>query len=74
METILDLRPVAVTFLPQGAFSSYISQQQSEGAAVNGLKPPHINPSDEALSLLGVPKVEVEAAPVTEEAERAAAP
>jgi hypothetical protein len=68
----LGLRPVAVTFLPQGAFSSYISQQRSEGAAVNSLKPPYINPSDEVLSLLRAPKVVVEAAPVAEEAERAA--
>jgi hypothetical protein len=68
----LGLRPIAVTFLPQGAFSSYISQQQSEGAGLESLRPPHINPSDEVLSLLRAPKVVVEAAPVTE-AERAAA-
>ncbi|MGA2669879.1 MAG: GH3 auxin-responsive promoter family protein [Dehalococcoidia bacterium] len=68
----LGLRPIAVTFLPQGAFSSYISQQRSEGAALESLRPPHINPSDEVLSLLRAPKVLVEAAPVTE-AERAAA-
>jgi hypothetical protein len=67
----LGLRPIAVSFLPQGAFSDYISQRQSEGAAVGSLKPPHINPSDEVLSLLRAPKVVVEAAPVTE-AERAA--
>ncbi len=69
--SFLGLRPVAVTFLPQGAFSDYISQQRSGRAAVNSLKPPHINPSDEVLSLLRAPKVVVEAAPVTE-AERAA--
>jgi hypothetical protein len=68
----LGLRPVAVTFLPQGAFSDYISQRRSEGAAVNNLRPPHINPSDEVLSMLRAPKVVVEAAPVTEEAERTA--
>ena len=70
--SFLGLRPVAVTFLPQGAFSNYISQRRSEGVAMESLKPPHINPSDEALYLLGAPKVVVEAAPVTE-AERAAA-
>jgi hypothetical protein len=70
--SFLGLRPVVVTFLPEGAFSGYISQRRSEGAAVSNLKPPHINPSDEMLSLLGAPKVVVEAAPVTE-AERAAA-
>jgi len=68
----LGLRPIAVTFLPEGAFSSYISQRRPEGAAVGSLKPPHINPSDEALSLLRTPKVVVEAVPVTE-AERATA-
>jgi hypothetical protein len=72
METMLDLRPVAVTFLPEGAFSSCISQRRSEGVAVNSLKPPHVNPSDEVLSLLRAPKVVVEAVPATE-AERAPA-
>ena len=71
-QTMLDLRPVEVTFLPQGAFSSYIAQRQAEGAALGHLKPPHINSSDKVLSLLGAPKVVVEAAPVTEEAERTA--
>jgi hypothetical protein len=71
-QTMLDLRPVEVTFLPQGAFSSYIAQRQAEGAALGHLKPPHINSSDKVLSLLGAPKVAVEAAPVTEEAERTA--
>jgi hypothetical protein len=68
----LGLKPIAVTFLPQGAFSGYIYQRQSEGATGSNLKPPHINSSDEVLSLLRTPKVVVEAAPVTE-AERAAA-
>ena len=69
--SFLGLRPVAVTFLPQGAFSSYISQQGSGRAALGGLKPPRINPSDEVLSLLTAPKVVVEAVPASE-AERAA--
>ena len=64
--SLLGLRPVVVTFLPEGTFSGYTSMRRSEGAAVNNLKPPHINPSDEVLSLLRTPKVVVEAAPVTE--------
>jgi hypothetical protein len=71
METTLGLKPVEVTLLPQGAFSSYYTRRQSEGAAVESLKPPHVNPSDEVLSLLGAPRVVVEAVPATE-AERAA--
>jgi len=72
METVLGLKPVGVTLLPQGAFSRYIAQWQAEGADLGHLKPPHVNPPDEVLSLLRAPKVEVEAAPTTE-AERASA-
>jgi hypothetical protein len=66
LETTLDLRPISVSLLPRGAFSSYISQRQAEGAPLGHLKPPHINASDRVLSLLGVPRVEVEAVPATE--------
>jgi hypothetical protein len=72
VQSVLNLKPVKVTFLPQGAFLSYVSQRQAEGADLGTIKPPHINPSDKVLSLLGAPKVVVEAAPVSEEAERAA--
>jgi len=71
-ETVLGLKPIKVTFLPQGAFARYISQRQAEGADLGTIKPPHVNPSDKVLSQLGAPRVVVEAAPVTE-AERAAA-
>ena len=70
-ETMLGLKPIKVTFLPQGAFARYISQRQAEGADLGTIKPPHVNPSDKVLSLLGVRGVVVEAAPITE-AERAA--
>jgi len=72
METVLGLEPLKVTLLPRNAFSNYISQRRSEGAAASNLEPPHVNPSDEVLSMLGAPEVVVEATPVTE-AERAAA-
>ncbi len=62
----LGLRPVAVTFLPQGAFSSYLSQQRFVRAALGSLRPPHINPSDEVLSALIAPRVIVEAAEISE--------
>ena len=71
-QDMLDLKPVKVTFLRYGAFSSYIAQRQAEGAALGHLKPPHINASDKVLVGLGAPKVAVEAAQVTE-SERAAA-
>jgi hypothetical protein len=72
MERVLSLKPVEVTSLPQGAFSNYIGRRQSEGATLQSLKLPHVNPSEEALSLLRAPRVVVEAVPATE-AERAAA-
>jgi hypothetical protein len=71
-EALLDLNPLEVTFLRQGAFSNYIAQRQAEGAALGHLKPPHVNPSEAVLSQLGVPRIVVEAAPVSA-SERAAA-
>ncbi len=65
VQSVLNLNPIEVTLLPQGAFSNYDSQRQAEGIDIGHLKPPHINPSDEVLSLLVAPKVAVEAAPVT---------
>ena len=72
MEKILGLKPVEVSALPQGAFSNYVARRQSEGATMENLRLPRVNPSEEALSLLRAPKVVVEAVPATE-AERAAA-
>jgi len=65
-ESVLGLKPIQVTLLPHGAFSSYIAQRQAEGVDSGHLKPPHINPSDEVLSLLGTPRGEVEVAPAIE--------
>jgi hypothetical protein len=66
LEGILSLKPLAVTFLPEGAFKAYMAARQNEGADLAHLKPPHINPSDKVLSWLGakvqaVPEVEVAA-------------
>ena len=70
-EIILGIKPLTVTLLPQGAFTRYTAQRQAEGADLGNLKPPHINPSDKVLSLLGAPRVVVESMPAIE-AERAA--
>jgi hypothetical protein len=64
LDGMLDLRPIKVTLLPEGAFANYITQRRAEGADLAHVKPPHINPSDRVLSLLGakvkaVPEVEV---------------
>ncbi len=41
---------IETTLLPQGAFAAYIARRQAEGADLGHLKPPHVNPSDRALS------------------------
>jgi len=66
LESMLDLNPIRVTLLPEGAFANYIAQRRAEGADLAHLKPRHMNPSDAELSLLrvkvkAVPEVEVAA-------------
>ena len=63
-ESVLGVKPIGVTLLPEGSFANYMAQRQAEGADLAHLKPPHINPSDNVLLLLGtkveaVPEVEV---------------
>ncbi len=43
---------IETTLLPQGAFAGYIARRQAEGADLGHLKPPHVNPTDRALSAL----------------------
>ncbi len=71
LESMLDSNPIQVTLLPEGAFANYISHRQAEGADLAHIKPPHINPSEGVLSLLGakvevVPEAEVAAEAKTE--------
>lgn len=58
MNAVLNWNPIQVTLLPQGAFSNYVAKRRAEGADLADLRPPHINPSEKALSLLTT-KVEV---------------
>ncbi len=53
LESLLGIRPIKVSFLPQGAFRTFMAERQAEGADLAHIKPPHINPSDRVLSLLG---------------------
>ena len=53
LESILGVKPVKVSLLPEGAFKAFMEQRQAEGADLAHIKPPHINPTDEVLSLLG---------------------
>ncbi|MFC1957979.1 GH3 auxin-responsive promoter family protein [Chloroflexota bacterium] len=52
LERLIGFKPIKVTLLPAGVFTSYKKQRQAEGAELVHLKPPHINPSDKVLSML----------------------
>lgn len=54
LESILSVKPIKVSILPEGAFKAYMAARQAEGADLAHIKPPHINPSDKTLSLLGI--------------------
>ncbi len=43
---------VEIKLLPKGTFARYTNKRQAEGADLAHLKPPHINPSEEVLSIL----------------------
>ena len=51
-ETMLALSPLKVSLLPGGSFRRYAARQRAEGADLAHLKPPHINPSDDAIEAL----------------------
>jgi hypothetical protein len=72
IEKLIDYKPVTVTMLSEGAFSRFVAKRQAEGADLAQLKPPHINPSNDVLELLGakperVPEDRVVEEPVREE-------
>jgi hypothetical protein len=68
LESILGLRPLEVTLLPQKAFQYYMLKQQEAGADLAHLKPPHINPSDSVIDCLvnGLAKAVVSSEPERE--------
>ena len=69
IERLVDFKPIEVTLLPEGAFANYMAQRMAEGADLAHIKPPHINPSEKELSLLGAKVEAVPAARVAAEVE-----
>jgi hypothetical protein len=51
-EEILGIDPLVLSFLPVGAFRSYVKAQQEAGADLDHIKPPHMNPNDSILERL----------------------
>lgn len=52
LESYLGLQPVRATLLPAGTFQRHMEIQRKAGADLAHLKPPHINPSEDALRAL----------------------
>ena len=52
LESFTGLRPLEITLLPENAFHLYKLRQQTAGAELAHLKPPHINPSDDTIDFL----------------------
>ncbi len=57
IEKLINLKPIKVTLLKAGAFTNYTEKRQAEGADLAHLKPPHLNPTDKILMLLGSQRV-----------------
>jgi hypothetical protein len=53
IDTLIGFKPIEVTILPEGTFTTYKHTRQTEGAMLTDLKPPHVNPSENDLVLLG---------------------
>jgi hypothetical protein len=71
LEKLADYRPIVTTLLSEGTFQNYRLQRQTEGADLAQLKPPHINPNDKILRMLGVKPepTQVETIPIVPDAE-----
>jgi hypothetical protein len=53
LEKLIDFKPIRIMLLPSGVFDSYKAYRKAEGASSTHQRPPHINPPDNILSLLG---------------------
>ena len=51
-ESMLGFDPLRVTVLSKGAFARYMEAMRVAGADLAHIKPPHVNPTDEAINRL----------------------
>jgi hypothetical protein len=58
---------VEVELLPKGSFAKYTARKQAEGADLAHLKPPHINPPEEVLTIMVVKPEKTQAGVASEE-------
>lgn len=52
VEKMLGLKPLHVTFLPEGAFQRYTQKKRDEGVDLARLKPYRMNPSSDTIKIL----------------------
>ena len=52
LEGMLGFNPLVVTILPKGAFERYMDFKRANGADLAHIKPPRVNPTDQALAIL----------------------
>jgi hypothetical protein len=52
LEAFTGLRPLKITLVNKNAFRAYRLRQESQGAGLEQLKPPHMNPSTEIVNFL----------------------
>ena len=55
LESMLSLKPLKVTILPQGTFQAYMTRQRAAGADLAHIKPPHVNPTEAQIDALLTP-------------------
>jgi hypothetical protein len=60
IDSLMDCKWIKVTILPQGIFSGYKNIRKEQGAVLEELKPPHVNPTERDMILLGVGAADIE--------------
>lgn len=50
LESMLDMNPLRLRFLPVGTFARYAQLREAEGTDMAHMKPPHMQPSDEIVN------------------------
>ena len=49
LESMLDMNPLRLRFLPMGTFARYAQMREAEGMDIAHMKPPHMQPSQEIV-------------------------
>jgi len=50
LESMLDMNPLRLRYLPMGTFARYTQMREAEGGDMAHMKPSHMQPSDEVVN------------------------